>query len=277
MGTDLFEAFRQAVDRPEDRIDLGRAALAMACAEYPNLEIEKYLARLERAADAVRRRVGDGKDALHAIGALNFVLFRELGFRGNADDYYDPRNSFLNEVIERRLGIPITLSVLFMELARRIGLRVDGVGFPGHFLVKCVQEGQDVVIDPFNGGEIRSIENLQTWLHEMYGGKVELQADFLMPVGKKQILKRMLGNLKMIYLRADETSKCLSVLERLVILDPDSAPDLRDRGFLYLKLECFRQALEDLESYLNLAPDAGDGGVIRERVVSLRRQVSRIQ
>lgn len=277
MSGELFEEFRRTVDRREERIDLGRAALAIACLEYPNLEIDNYLARIDQTADAVRGRLGRVNDSLHAIAALNYVIFHELGFRGNPDDYYDPKNSFLNEVIERRVGIPITLCVLFMEVARRIGLCVHGVGFPGHFLVKYIGRDGDVVIDPFNGGEIRSIESLQDWLREMYGDKVEFRADFLMPVGKKQILKRMLNNLKMIYLHDNELLKGLSVLERLLILDPSSAPDLRDRGLLYLKLECFRQALEDLESYLKLAPDTDDGRVIREQVLSLRKRVIQIQ
>jgi regulator of sirC expression with transglutaminase-like and TPR domain len=273
LATDPYREFRQAADRPEEQIDLGRAALTIALPDYPKLEISACLARIDRFAEEVTAQCGAGADGLRLIAALNYVLFSRHGFRGNRDDYYDPKNSFLNELIERKTGIPITLSVLYMEVARRIGLGVDGVGFPGHFLVKAVCADDEVVIDPYDRGEIRSREDLQALLKQMYGGKVDFQSDFLAAVSKKQILKRMLNNLKVIYVRTNDLVKTLAVLDRLLILDPASAEDLRDRGVIYSRLECFGQAKEDFENYLRLAPDAPDASEVRAQIVELARRV----
>jgi regulator of sirC expression with transglutaminase-like and TPR domain len=204
------------------------------------------------------------------------VLFQEYGFRGNRENYYDPRNSFLNEVLDRKTGIPISLSVVYMEVAQRIGLRLQGVGFPGHFLTKYRGNGEEIVIDPFNAGEIRSRESLENMLYKLYGEKIPFHADFLAPVTTKQILRRMLTNLKMIYLRDNQPMKALSAMERLVILDPVSAEDIRERGVLYMNLECFTQALEDLRTYLRLAPEAQDAGAVRQQIVNLTKQVAQI-
>lgn len=276
MAADLYRDFRQAVDRLQDEIDLGRAALTIAKGDYPGLNVDIYLSRIDQLGALVARRLGGESGAYPAIAALNAVLFGEQGFRGNRDDYFNPKNSFLNEVIERKTGIPITLSVLYMEVARRVGLPLQGVGFPGHFLVKHQHHNEEIVIDPFNGGDIRSPAILEKMLHDLYGGKVAFHPDFLEPVTKKQILRRMLTNLKIIYLRNNDLMKGLSVMERLVILDPSSAEDLRDRGMIYLKLECFRQALEDLENYLRRAPQADDAISVREHVVNLTKQVTRL-
>lgn len=276
MVTDPYSEFRQAVDRPEEQLDLGRAALTIALPDYPDLDIEAYLRRIDRLVAEVVDRRGEGADAYRTIAAVNFVLFSRQGFRGNREAYYDPRNSFLNQVIERKTGIPITLSVLYMEVARRSGLRLDGVGFPGHFMVKTVCGGQELVIDPFNGGEIKSREDLEAMLQQMYGGKLGYRSEFLVAVSKKQTLQRMLYNLKAIYARGNDLIKTLAVLDRLLILDPASAEDTRDRGVIYSRLECFGQAKDDFESYLRLAPQAPDAAAIRERLVELAKQVVQI-
>ena len=273
---DSHQDFRQAVDRPQDDIDLGRAALTIAEGDYPGLDIGAYLARIDRLAVAVTERLAAQSSVYRSVAALNTVLFQEQGFRGNRDDYFNPKNSFLNEVIERKTGIPITLSVLYMEVARRIGLPLQGIGFPGHFLVKHGGGNEEIVIDPFNGGEIKSREKLGQMLYDLYGGKVAFHADFLEAMTKKQILRRMLNNLKMIYLRDNDLMKSLSVMERLLILDPAAAEDIRDRGLIYLKMECFKQALQDLENYLRLAPRAHDAEAVREQMVDLAKQVSQI-
>lgn len=273
MAKDPYSEFRQAADRPEEQIDLGRAALTIALPDYPKLDISEYLARIDRLAVEVTAQCGAGADGFRLIAALNYVLFSRHGFRGNRDDYYDPKNSFLNELIERKIGIPITLSVLYMEVARRIGLGVDGVGFPGHFLVKAVCADDEVVIDPFDGGEVRSREDLEALLKQMYGGKLDFRSDFLAAVSNKQILQRMLNNLKVIYVKANDLIKTLAVLDRLLILDPASAEDTRDRGVIYTRLECFGQAKDDFERYLQLAPDADDSAAVREQLVELAKRV----
>ena len=273
MASDPYSEFRQAADRPEDLIDLGRAALTIALPEYPDLAISEYLRRIDDLAVEVVERSGPDADQLRAIAALNFVFFSRYKFRGNRDAYYDPKNSFLNQVIERKTGIPITLSVLYMEVAKRIGLAFEGVGFPGHFMVKTIAGGNEIIIDPFDGGEIKSREDLAAMLQQMYGGKLDFRAEFLEPVSKKQILRRMLTNLKAIYARENNLVKTLAVLDRLLILDPAAAGDLRDRGAIYSRLECYGQAKDDFERYLQLAPDADDAAAIREQLIELGKQV----
>lgn len=276
MVTDPYREFRQAVDRPEEQIDLGQAALTIALGDYPNLDVLNYLARIDQLALDVTRRSGSEADIYRSLAALNYVLFTQYGFHGNRDDYFDPKNSFLNEVIERKTGIPITLSILYMEVARRVGLRLDGVGFPGHFLVKCACDGDEIVIDPFNGGEIKSREDMDRMLFNLSGGKVAFHRDLLATSGKKDILKRMLTNLKAIYINRNDLGKSLSVLDRLVILDPLAAEDTRDRGVVYLKLECYAQAREDFETYLRLRPDAEDAALVRNQITRLAKEVTRI-
>ena len=274
--SDPHQGFRQAVERPEDLIDLGRAALTIALDDYPNLDIAAYLARINQLAVDVTARIGGESGVYRAIAALNTVLFKEQGFRPNRESYFDPKNSFLNEVLDRKTGIPITLSVLYIEVAQRIGLPLCGVGFPGHFLVKYCDADEEIVIDPFDGGEIKSRASLEKLLYEQYGGKLAMQPAFLEAAGKKQILRRMLNNLKMIYLRDAAYLKALPVLQRLVILDPAAADDVRDRGAIYLQLECFKQALEDFERYVKLMPDAADAALVREKIIELTKQVSLI-
>jgi regulator of sirC expression with transglutaminase-like and TPR domain len=271
---DPYQAFRQAVDRPEEKIDLGRAALTIALSDYPNLDIAAYLARIDQFAVEVTQRCDASGDVFQSIAALNAVLFNEHGFRGNADDYYDPKNSFLNEVIERKTGIPITLSVLYMEVAQRVGVTLDGVGFPGHFLVKCANDGAEIVIDPFDRGEIKSHEELGRMLERLYGRAIGLRSEFLKPASKSDILKRMLGNLKAIYLKVNDLVKLLGVLDRAIILDPAGADTVRDRGAVYLRLECYAQARTDFETYLRLAPQADDAEAVREQLVSLAKKVT---
>jgi regulator of sirC expression with transglutaminase-like and TPR domain len=271
--TDPYLEFRQAVDRPEESIDLGRAALTIALPEFPELDCPDYLRRIDQLAVEVAERRGSDADAFRSIAALNLVLFSQHGFYGNRDAYYEADNSFLHRVIERKTGIPITLSVLYIEVAQRVGLSVSGVGFPGHFLVKTPIDGNEVVIDPFNGGEIKSPKDLDQMLRDMYGGKVGLRGEFLARVSKKQILQRMLANLKGIYAKANEWVKTLAVLDRMLILDPGSADDTRDRGVIYARLDCFNQAKEDFERYLRLAPGAKDAAVIREQIADLAKRV----
>jgi len=276
LTTDPYQAFRQAVDRPEERIDLGRAALTIALSDYPDLDIAAYLARIDQLAVEVTGRGVAGGDIDGLFAALNDVLFKRHGFHGNRDDYYDPKNSFLNQVLERKTGIPITLSVLYMEVAQRVGLSLDGVAFPGHFLVGCVRAGGAMVIDPFDQGALKSREELSRMLAGVYGRAIDLRPEFFRPAGKTEILRRMLGNLKAIYLKTNDMVKLLGVLDRVIILAPAAAEEVRDRGAVYVRLECYPQARADFETYLRLAPEAEDAGAVRQQLVSLARQVTLI-
>lgn len=276
MSNELYVAFREAIDCPEDQIDLGRAALAIARQEYPDLKIDDYLSQLDGLGQVVELRIGDERNPYRIIAALNTVLFKELGFQGNRSEYYDPKNSFLNDVITRKKGIPISLSVVYMEVARRVGLSLEGIGFPGHFLVKYDDGDVEILIDVFDGGEIRAREDLDRMLQQLYRGQVSYQPGFVAALGKRDILRRMLNNLKWIYLERGEPLKTLSVLDQLVILDPSAASEIRDRGLLYITLECYAQALDDLESYLRLTPGAEDAAMIKAQIESVRHRYVQI-
>ncbi len=267
-------AFIRLLGRPEAAINLAEAALLIAKEEYPTLEVAHYLSQLEEMAGDVRRLVGSPPDPHRLIASLNDHLFQQLGFHGNTEDYFDPRNSFLNDVLDRRTGIPITLSILYMEVARRNGLRLKGVGMPGHFLVKYVGPDEEIVIDPFHGGALVSPADCQRLIDRVYQGKLTFEPRFLAAVGTRQILFRMLQNLKGVYFGRQQYGKALGVVERLLILDPKAANEVRDRGLLLCQLKRFPEAMLVLERYLRLMPAAEDAEVIREHLRSLRERVA---
>ena len=226
------QLFTEAVSGPENRLDLGRAALFIAGEAYPGLDILRYVAKLEAMAAAVRPGVTTTDAPILKIAHLNTYLFEEWGFRGNTQEYYDPRNSFLNDVIDRRLGIPITLSVIYMEVGRRVGMPLQGVGMPGHFIMKYADPEEDIYIDPFSKGRILSREACEELLQDVYGEPVPFHETFLAPVNKKQILSRMLMNLKAIYIHTKDYLKALSVVERQLIIQPDTEQEVKDRAAL---------------------------------------------
>ena len=270
--------FRELIDRPEEQIDLAEAALLIAKNANHDLDVGRYLARIDQLADAVSARLSKSATDSERIIALNRFLFEEQGFGPNVDDYYDLRNSFLNEVLERKVGIPISLSIVYMEVGRRIGLELHGVSFPGHFLVKCKLNEGTVILDPFGGGISLSLHDLQQRLRDARGGEVSraIVASMLVSASKKEILARMLRNLKAIYLEKRDHHQALSLMEWIIALSPTDASQVRDRGLIYLQLECFRAALEDLQRYLTLAPDADDVVEIRRRVVELHQAAARL-
>jgi regulator of sirC expression with transglutaminase-like and TPR domain len=183
-------------------------------------------------AAAVRPQVGTTEDPHEQIDYLNAYLFEERGFRGNAQAYYDPRNSFLNDVLDRRLGIPITISVVYMEVGRRVSMPLHGVGMPGHFIVKYVSAEGDIYIDPFNRGQVMSRQGCEELIQQLYGEPVPFQETFLAAVPKKQIIARMLMNLKAIYLHTNHYRKALAVVERLLLIQPDAEQEVKDRAAL---------------------------------------------
>jgi regulator of sirC expression with transglutaminase-like and TPR domain len=228
----IRQLFAATVTGPENRLDLARAALLIASEEYPGLDILRYVAKLEAMAAAVRPGVTMADDPVLKIEHLNAYLFEERGFRGNAQEYYDPRNSFLNEVLDRKLGIPITVSVVYMEVGRRVGMLLQGVGMPGHFIVKYAEPGGDIYIDPFNKGRLLSREACEELIRQVYGEPVPFQETFLATVTKTQILARLLMNLKAIYMHTKDYLKALSVVERLLLIQPDAEQEAKDRAAL---------------------------------------------
>jgi regulator of sirC expression with transglutaminase-like and TPR domain len=270
---------RIAAMRDED-VSLAEGALWIAAGEYPDLAIGDYLARIEAMAATLRRRLRADIATAEKLLALNHYLFDELGFSGNTDDYYDPRNSFLNDVLERRIGIPITLGVVYIEIGRRIGIGLHGVSFPGHFLVKCVLRDGMVVLDPYARGRSLGVDELQRRLRAA-GAPGEVDAailgHLLGAAPCKEILGRMLRNLKAIYVEQGDWLRALAASERVIALRPDDAgEEYRDRAGIYLKLECIRAALGDFSTYLRQCPGAEDAGAVRARIAKLQPLVARM-
>lgn len=283
MGVAL-QPFAQLISREDARIDLSRACLLIAQDAYPDLDVERYIGEIERMATRVRARLAPTAAGEDRIVALNQLLYEELGYWGNTEDYYDPRNSYLNEVIDRRTGMPITMSILYMELGRRIGLPVEGVSFPGHFLVRVRLRGGMLVLDPFSGGAPQSEDELRSRVKRVIPDGVaddlpasELPLDqFLEPATNRQILARVLRNLKGIYRKANKPERMLDVLNRMLLVTPDASAELRDRGYVYQRLECYRAAFKDLTDYAEREPDAPDLDEVRSKLMELSALCARL-
>ena len=275
-GTETARRLEGILSRPDPEMNLAEAALLVAAEEYPELDVRAYLARLDEMGVALRQRLDDEPRPERAIMALNHYLFQEQGFRGNVERYYDARNSYLNEVLDRRTGIPITLSTVFMEIASRAGLEVEGVGLPGHFVVRVHTPSRPLLVDPFHGGTVLSEKDCQDRLDRIFNGSVKLEPDMLRPCRRREMLERILRNLKAIYLREQDRHRALRVVDLLVRMQPASAEDLRDRGILYAALDCYGFAARDLESYLSLAPGAKDAEDLAARAMALRQQAARL-
>jgi regulator of sirC expression with transglutaminase-like and TPR domain len=246
--------------------DLAPAALAIARVEYPSLDTGEYLDAIERMGDAaagrVRRTGASGQDA---IKVLNEYLYDEQRFTGNRDRYDDPRNSFLNEVLDRRTGIPISLAVVYLEVARRAGVHVAGVNFPGHFLLRTADErarlhygGDFLIVDPFHGGALLSEIDCREMLRRHVGEDAAFDRNLLEPATRHEIVTRMLVNLKRLYVRMRSFPQARFVADLLLTVDPSAVSELRDRGLLAYHLEDFGAALRDLETYLRLLSRHGD-------------------
>jgi regulator of sirC expression with transglutaminase-like and TPR domain len=279
-----LDPFAELLAREDGGIDLARACLQIAEDAYPGLDVDGYAGEIERFAKRLGARLAPDAAVEDRVIALNEFLFADLGFNGNAKDYYDPRNSYLNEVIDRRRGIPITLSVLYIEIGRRIGLPLDGVSFPGHFMVRLPMRGGALVLDPFSGGAPQSEDELRARLKRVIPGDAtegvpvaELPlAQFLEPASNRQILARLLRNLKGVYREKDQPERLLEVLNRMLIVAPEAAAERRDRGYVYHRLECWRPALRDFADYLEREPDAADLDEVRARVVELSQRCARL-
>jgi len=262
-----FERIARGPDPP----DLAEAALLIAAEEYPDLAVGDYLARLDELAAGARLALAGAPTPEERVLRLNRFLFDEQGFRGNRDDYYDPRNSFLNVVLDRRTGIPITLSLVFLEVARRVEVAAHGVGFPGHFLV-AVEGDPVIVVDPFFARVLTQGECRER-LEEVLGREVPFDPRVhLRAATPGEILVRMLSNLKHIHLRDRDFGRALACCERILLLAPDEPAELRDRGLVLEQLECFVAAEADLSRFLELAPDDASADAVRARVAELRRR-----
>jgi regulator of sirC expression with transglutaminase-like and TPR domain len=287
----IAEDLLRALNEPGET--LAPAALALARVEYPSLDAAPYLLRLERMGEAAEGRLQRQAHAGIAaqIATLNAYLFEELGFSGNAERYDDPRNSFLNEVLDRRLGIPISLAVVYLEIGRRGGMRLEGVNFPGHFLLRAPDAAEDLIVDPFHAGALLSEVDCRHLLREYVGDETAFDRSLLATATRQHIVVRMLVNLKRLYVRMQSFPQARAVADLLLAVDPSALSELRDRGLLAYHMEDFASALRDLEAYLRLMPrsdaaspdeqdetdesaPASESAQIWEHVKTLRRRVA---
>ena len=292
-STEQLERFKIAVSPERREFNLAEAALLVAQDSDASVDVTNWLAQLDVLALPLAARLPPDAAPIHRVLSLNRYLFEELNFRGNDEQYYDPKNSLLHEVIARRVGIPITLSIVYMEIGRRIGLKLSGVSFPGHFLVKMRVSGGELVLDPYSQGRALSEEDLRARLESVSQGAgqgldprtVPIE-DLIETAPPRQILARLLRNLKAIYVDRQDWANALNVQNRMVILLPDALEERRDRGLIYEKLECPRAAADDLEAYLakvvkipnarKTAEDEDSIADLRARSKALREQAAKL-
>jgi regulator of sirC expression with transglutaminase-like and TPR domain len=275
---DSNEAWEALTSVSDDQIPLLRAALMVAQDEYPALDIDGYVAEFDRHATELAARMQGLAQLDQQLSELNRFLFRDLGFTGNHGDYYDPRNCYINEVLDRRLGIPITLAVVQIELARRVGVPLEGVSFPGHFLVRMPLDDGLVVLDPYHQGRSIDAQELKLRARPHLGGEdIDDQQllTILAPATHRAILARMLRNLKGVYAQCNDWDKALRCADRLVRLEPQQAEEQRDRGMFYLKVGHLAAARDDLGRYLALRPQAEDADAVRSALIEASARPAR--
>ncbi len=277
----IVQAFEALNAREDSQIDLAQAALLIASIEYSNLDQAQSLTYLDALARRVRAllalpepdvapQLPEGVGPLSVIDAINKVLFEDENFHGNKDDYYNPDNSFLNKVLERRTGIPITLSLVYIEVGKRVGIQIDGIGFPYHFMVRHQWDQSVVYIDPFAGGTLLTEQDCEEHLQQIAQRRVSLQRQWFEPITHRHMLTRMLNNLKYIYMNKDDYEHALAICDLIILLIPQTGIEWRDRGLMHLQLKHYGRALQDLNAYLKLSPKADDRYEIRTHIKTIR-------
>ena len=287
----LYTAFKAQVEGEDDAIDLAYTALLISKFFYPALDIDTYIARIDELAARVRavlaakvKRVADDEDnaqdverpTLRTIYALNHVLFDEVGFHGNAGDYYNADNSLFNRVLDEHFGLPITLSLLYMEVAQRVDLPIYGVGLPYHFVVCCPLLDKKIYIDPFERGMLMSEKVCRERIRSLSNGRARLPRQAFAPISKRHLLVRLLTNLKHVYLNAEDYDHMLIVCDLILLLMPDLAKEYRDRGIIHYQLQHYGRAVRDMKRYVDLDPDASDRYEILNHIKMIRETIARL-
>jgi regulator of sirC expression with transglutaminase-like and TPR domain len=264
------QRFVEIVRRPDERVDLVEGSLVIALEDDPSVDIDGYLARVGEWSGAVRERLEGSRDVERIVESINRLLFDEEGFHGEDEDYYDPRSALLSATLDKHAGLPISLSVLYIELSRRVGAEVSGVSLPGRFLVKFSGAFGIVVVDPFDGGRVLTMVELQKLLDDVYGGGVRLREHHLRSFSPKEILARELAHLKAAYLAQHDLARAAASIDRLLILDANDPFEVRDRAAVAVQMHAYAEAIACLERYLALTPHADDSARVREQISWLR-------
>jgi regulator of sirC expression with transglutaminase-like and TPR domain len=262
--------FAHLVEGPEDIIDLAEAALLIASTAFPDLIASHCTERLDRWADRLRKSLGSSPSSGDILSNLNRILFDEEGFQGDHQDYYDPQNSFLNRVLERKLGIPITLSLVYSEVGRRAGFSVHGIALPGHFIAGLLHASGTLYIDTFNRGEVLTEKECREMIRKRYGQEAATDTSWTTPAGKKMILKRILRNLKAIYRQLGQDLQSFEMIQWILAVDPDAPDELKERGQLYETMGNSAFAVRDFVHYLEVAPTSEDKDMVEQKISLLR-------
>ena len=260
------QRFREIASRPDEHLDLVEASLVIALEDNPRIDIPHYLGRIDAWSGAVRERLDGSRDIERIVESLNRLLFVEEGFHGENDDYYDPRSALLNEALDRHAGLPIALSIIYLEMTRRLGIEAAGVSLPGCFLVKFSGAFGQIVVDPFDGGRVLSTVELQQILDGMYGGGVRLREHHLRSYTRREVLARELAQLKAAYMAQHDLQRAAASVDRLLILDDRDSYEIRDRALLAMQMHEYRQAIDCFQRYLDLTPHAEDQARVREQI-----------
>ena len=263
------------VSREEEDISLAEAVLYIAGDEYPELDTRVYIGALDQMAREACTRPAEGDGPAATLWRLSRYLFFDQGFGGNTDDYYDPQNSYLNRVMDRRLGIPITLSIVYMEVARRLGMVLEGISLPGHFILRHGPPEWELYVDPFNGGRLLSRGDCERLFQTTFQGRAEFQEEFLAPCTKKTILVRVLSNLRNVYGRRKDFRRALAATERIAIVQPDIPRTFRDKAALHLLLGEQRRAAESLQEYLDASPASEDAKRVKDQIRAIWEEIAR--
>lgn len=271
----IRQQFLEMMQRPEADIELARSALLIAAENDPALDVDAAMLQLDDWARALQARIDPSWNSLQRLARLRTFMYEELGFKGDVQGYYSPVNSLLHSVMERRLGIPLTLSIVFMEIGWRIGVPFEGVGFPGHFLVRLAGEPSDLLLDPYDHAASVHEDDCRRMIQMTTGGTVPFDSNMIRSLGKKDMIARLLFNLKVACLKAGDDLGALSAVERLLLLHPNDAPELRDRGLLLYRLDRYRDARSMLEAYLRARPDALDREVIERHLAAISMMVAK--
>ena len=264
------QRFVEIARRPDEQLDLVEGSLVIALEDDPSIDIDGYLGRVGEWSGAVRERLEGSRDVERVVESINRLLFDEEGFHGEDEDYYDPRSALLSATLDKHAGLPISLSVLYIEISRRVGAEVSGVSLPGRFLVKFSGAFGMIVVDPFDGGRVLTTVELQKLLDDVYGGGVRLREHHLRSFSPKQILARELAHLKSAYLAQHDLVRAAASIDRLLILDENDAFEVRDRAAVSVQMHAYAEAIACLERYIALMPHADDAARVREQIAWLR-------
>ena len=270
IGTRL----RHLLEQPDEQVSLAGAALMIASVQYPKLDSEPYIRRLDEMADSIAANITSNTDPFDVINAINRQLFEVEGFCGNANDYYDPRNSYLNDVIDRKTGIPIMLSTVYLEIAARLRFPLVGVGMPGHFLVKHLYFG--ILIDPYSRGQVLTEADCERRMKQVLGDSVPFHSSYLAGVSKKHTVTRMLNNLRNVFVDLRQFSKALEIAELILAVHPDSADDLRHKAAFLIEMRRYPEAAATLDRYMAIAQDSDDADNMKNTVRNLRRTIAQM-